>query len=359
VLVAWSAPDFAAAQAARRSAAGDPWAALPAALRLRAEALAADAARGHLVLFIGAGVSAGAGLPLWDDLLGELATTAGLDSGAPERTSFAALNTLDRAEYLAQRLRDRGGVGQAVVDRLGAHRHYSLGHALLAGLPVDEAITTNYDRLFETACAATGRPCAVLPYAPAVEHDRWLLKMHGCLEHPEDIVLTRENYLRYAERNAALAGIVQAMLITRNMLFLGFSLGDDNFLRIVDSVRRAVRPVNGSGARRSHLGSAVMLADNPLLRQLWHDEIEWLCVGEPGRSIAEAARLSEIFLDCLSSHAAASTHLLDPRFAHVRTPADEALAALLDPLCDAPREVRAAAAWPLVAELLTRLGRAP
>jgi hypothetical protein len=26
---------------------------------------------------------------------------------------------------------------------------------------------------------------------------KWILKMHGCVTHPEDIVLTREDYIRY------------------------------------------------------------------------------------------------------------------------------------------------------------------
>lgn len=68
---------------------------------------------------------------------------------------------------------------------------------LLAGLPVAEFATTNYDALFERACAAAGRPAAVLPYEPVMGHTRWLLKMHGSIDHPHDIVLTREDHLRY------------------------------------------------------------------------------------------------------------------------------------------------------------------
>ena len=58
--------------------------------------------------------------------------------------------------------------------------------------------------------------------------------VHGCISKPESIVLTRQDYLRYSDTNAALAGIVQSMLITSRMLFVGFSLADDNFYRIAD-----------------------------------------------------------------------------------------------------------------------------
>lgn len=37
--------------------------------------------------------------------------------------------------------------------------------------------------------------------------------------------------MRYASRRSALRGIVQSLLITRHMLFAGFSLNDDNFHR--------------------------------------------------------------------------------------------------------------------------------
>src|SRR5204863_3761944 len=110
----------------------------------------------------------------------------------------------------------------------------------LAALPVDEVVTTNYDTLFEQASDAVRKPITVLPYKRHIEGRRWLLKMHGCVTHPEDIVLTRENFLTYRERREALSGIVQALLITRHMLFIGFSLEDDNFHSIVRAVRRAV-----------------------------------------------------------------------------------------------------------------------
>jgi hypothetical protein len=63
--------------------------------------------------------------------------------------------------------------------------------------------------------------------------------MHGSVESPEDIIFTKQDYIRYADRFAALSGIVQTMLLTRHMLFVGFSLDDDNFQRIFDTVRRA------------------------------------------------------------------------------------------------------------------------
>jgi len=117
---------------------------------------------------------------------------------------------------------------------------YSITHSLLASLQITEIVTTNYDRLYEAVCNDTEKAIAVLPYDTTENSNRWILKLHGDINHPEDIVLTREDYLRYQDRREALTGIVQALLLTKHMLFVGFSLQDDNFHKIMDAVRKAL-----------------------------------------------------------------------------------------------------------------------
>ncbi len=75
--------------------------------------------------------------------------------------------------------------------------------------------------LFERASAVV-TPVTVLPWDDR-RSARWLLKLHGCINHPEDIVLQRADYIRYELRRQALAGVVQSLLITKEMLFVGFS----------------------------------------------------------------------------------------------------------------------------------------
>lgn len=122
--------------------------------------------------------------------------------------------------------------------------------------------------------------------------------------------LVRSIYLRFAERRAAPAGIVQALLVTRHMLLVGFSLTDDNFHRIVHDVRQALP--SDQAARRA-FGTALMLEHNPLLGELWRPEIEVLPMAAEGQldEPAVAPRL-EVFLDAVGMLAADGTaHLLD------------------------------------------------
>ena len=67
--------------------------------------------------------------------------------------------------------------------------------------------------------------------------------MHGCSSRPDDVVITSADFRDFeASRMKALAGLVQANLLTSHMLFVGFSLTDPNYQRILGEVRRALDP---------------------------------------------------------------------------------------------------------------------
>ena len=359
VLVTHNGPAFAAAQAARQQQEGDPWPDLDEDQRVAARELARQAARGELALFLGAGASASAGLPLWGPLLDRLARLARFDDAESE--ALRRLNPLDQAGLIEKRLGGPEGLQEA-LRRLFTWGYYGLPHALLAALPVREVVTTNYDQLFEQARTALGCPPSVLPYDLRPESDGWVLKMHGCVSHPEDIVLTRTDVIGYGKQHAALAGIVQALLITRHMLFVGFSLNDDTFHRIADAVRRVVRPPGRDADEAKPFGTAVVLRREPLIEELWGHDLEW--VGMNGRAAnrdeAAAARRLEIFLDYLLAQVRDEAHLLDPRYPAVLTAADRALRdSLLEFLERLPAAARDAPAWPQVERLLRTLGYRP
>eukprot|EP01122_Echinamoeba_exundans_P002064 TRINITY_DN1202_c0_g1_i21.p1 TRINITY_DN1202_c0_g1~~TRINITY_DN1202_c0_g1_i21.p1 ORF type:complete len:610 (-),score=26.85 TRINITY_DN1202_c0_g1_i21:942-2711(-) len=215
--------------------------ALGESLRSEAHRLASLAREGKLVLFLGSGVSAGAGLPTWRQLLLQLAQVAQMPE--EEMALIDKMSFLDSARVIEMRLGGWKNLSHAIATRVQVST-YSLLCGLLAGLPVHEIVTTNYNQMFELSSRGVGLNVSVLPYYPIENCDRWILKMHGCVTHPEDIVLTREHYMRYQSTRSALSGIVQSLLITRHMLFVGFSLQDDNFHRIADEVRRSLRTIS-------------------------------------------------------------------------------------------------------------------
>jgi hypothetical protein len=359
VLVCFDEHTFAAAQAHRR-ALPDAWPELGPALRSQADRLAAVAARRELVLFLGAGVSTGAGLPQWGELIEQLAGEIGLP--AQDLPALRRLDYMDQAHILEQRCGNEDLLRQKIAGAL--HRqHYALGHGLLASLPVAEVVTTNYDQLFELAyTSAGGKTLAVLPHAPWPGATGWLLKMHGSIDQPRHIVLTRRDYLRYDEQRAALSGIVQAQLITKQMIFVGFSMNDANFLRIADAVRRALRAAQPAEQRPQTFGVALALAKNPLLEELWRHDLSWVAMeeGDEGapRFSQQAARRLDIFLDYLLAQASSTTaHLLDHRFDGVLSESERALRAALENfLATVPRSAKTAPAWAQVEALIQQLG---
>ena len=133
VLVTASDAAHAAAQTIRlRRGVGRSWQEI-APLVEDAERLAGLARAGRLVLFIGAGIGKGAGLPDWNELLEGLREQAGVEKADWERTG----SVLDRARLIQVRLGGPQALEQAIAERFGGDV-VSLSHTLLAALPVRE-----------------------------------------------------------------------------------------------------------------------------------------------------------------------------------------------------------------------------
>jgi hypothetical protein len=298
----------------------------------------------QLGLFVGAGISMGAGLPGWRDLLVEVA--ARLDGGvlADElRTVLAErrLDPLDVASLLAARLVEGGPRGdralrEAVAEVTRSVERPSLAHGLLASLGVGRAVTTNYDDLYERARAGARCPVSVLPYDRPALDDAWLLKLHGDVDHLDDIVLTRQDFLRYAADRNALTGVVHALLLTQHLLFVGYSLSDPNFHRTVDEVRQAL--ARAGDVARAPFGT-VLVAEPPTaaVRDLWGRDLEVVVPGDAPAATGPAGfRRHDLWLDALAMCASdPDAHLLEPRFAGLLDRDQRAVADALRPLADA------------------------
>ncbi|MGX6449023.1 SIR2 family protein, partial [Patulibacter sp. S7RM1-6] len=336
VLVCFDHEHYAAAQRARRSAdAGADFAReLGPELHDRVRFLAAQARSGRLVPFVGAGVSMGAGLPSWLGLLDELIEAAGMED---DRAALDRIDLRDRAALIQSRL-GAGQLDRFLLDRLSRATRVALQHQLLASLPVREAASTNWDDLFERAWRQAGAdPAAVLPLDGQTDAEHWIVKLHGTVRDGaiHDVVLTRDDYLRFGAERNALAGIVQALLLTRHMLFVGFGLSDETFHRIAHDVRQAMTGTAAVRADDAAYATSLSPSRRSITAELWRGQLDVLSTRRPedgeGRAgTPPAARRLEIALDVLGMLSVDPLgHLLDPTFDGALTEEEQALALTL------------------------------
>ncbi len=190
---------------------------------------------------------------------------------------------------------------------------HAIGHALLASLRTTEAITTNFDALYEQACTATFDELPrKLPWERAKPGQPWLLKMHGDVDS-ENLVLSRDEFLGYDTLWRPLASMVQTAMMTRHVLFAGFSLNDENFVRLGRDVSLLLDRMNLDRV----VGTVLPLRHEPMLTALWGEDLRHVPMATPETDSPAASRLLDIFLDQVAMNAASDerSYLLDSRYA--------------------------------------------
>jgi hypothetical protein len=350
---------FALAQQLRKQSAGS-WEALDGELFNTAKELAERARSGKLVPFMGAGVSVSAGGPTWQQLIRTLAVEVDLSQSETDSLFDSKRHALEQAAYLQERFRQRnskladGGFNEAVAKAVRLDR-YGLAPALLASLRTEQAITLNYDTLFELACSDANVERTVIPSdGTESASDKWLLKLHGSVRRPESIVLTRDDYLGYSANREALSAIVKANLITHHLLFVGFGLADDHFHQIIHDVRRALPDTPD----RTGFATALTMRQDPLDETLWNGHLELVPMGPPEGDIPAAGRVLEIFLDAMLAFATDShSYLLHEDFASsLQEEESELRRKVLDFRSTISSQDRALPAWSTIERMLKDLG---
>jgi hypothetical protein len=196
---------------------------------------------GECVLFVGAGLSRGAGLPDWNQLIARLARELGIDGH--ERIDY-----LDLAQWYRERF-DADVLARVIretfADPAGASQP-TLAHYLLMALPLRHVITTNYDDLIERALTALKRhPVKVVRQEDVARTGRgddvYVVKLHGDAAGAEEIVLSRDDYDAFFSERPALALLLEGLLLNQTFFFVGYGLRDPNFRQIYSRIARMLR----------------------------------------------------------------------------------------------------------------------
>ena len=200
----------------------------------------------NAAIFAGAGLSAASGHVDWKGLLREFAEELDLDIDKEN-------DLISLAQYhLNRNANNRHSLNQKIANEFHHGKSPNTNHDILTRLPISTYWTTNYDRLIEKALENKGK---IVDVKYTTHHlaktihgrDAILYKMHGDVEHPEDAIISKDQYERYYHSHGAFINTLSGDLISKTFLFIGFSFTDPNLDYILSRIR-----VNYQNNQRKH-----------------------------------------------------------------------------------------------------------
>ena len=191
---------------------------------------------GNVCAFVGAGLSVGAGLPGWYDLIAELSARIGYELPPPKWATGDAL--IDAAQAYVNRQGLHGLISH-LKDRLDTTGvQPTAAHRALARLPISLVFTANFDDLLERAFRDAGKRVEVVVKDSSIPFMRRgpdtvnIVKLYGDLDQPDTIVLARQQYESYFLQRPQMVKLLETELARSDTLYLGWS-GSDPYFKLV------------------------------------------------------------------------------------------------------------------------------
>lgn len=136
-------------------------------------------------------------------------------------------------------------LAEVVVTKAKINNSYKTEIDLLKSSVIDGIITTNWDvfleSLFKDYKVFIGQQELLFSEGVSIGE---IYKIHGCISRPQSLIVTSEDYLNFNERNAYLAAKLLTIFVEHPIIFLGYSLSDENIQQIIDSIVRCVDSSN-------------------------------------------------------------------------------------------------------------------
>jgi tetratricopeptide (TPR) repeat protein len=182
-------------------------------------------AEGNGVLFVGAGLSQGAGLPSWSELMHPLAQSIGV----PPQT-----DPLKIAQYYEIKRGRQALVSHIIQQTDTTGKGPTDNHRRLLDLGVRTWwVTTNYDDLLEQTLREAGERFTKVVCDQDLSYTSadavTLVKMHGDREQRDTIVITQKDYYTCFHKFPRVKETLSGLLLEKTFLFVGYSVGDPDF----------------------------------------------------------------------------------------------------------------------------------
>ncbi len=177
-------------------------------------------------IFAGAGLSIPAGFVNWTELMTEIAQDLGLDINVEK-------DLVSIAQYHVNENLTRSKLNRKILEEFTEDTSETENHRIIARLPISSIWTTNYDELIEKTFLKENKVIDVkyrnnqlLTTKP--KRDIVIYKMHGDVNHPDEAILTKEQYEQYHQTHEPFINALTGELTTKTFLFIGFSFSDPN-----------------------------------------------------------------------------------------------------------------------------------
>jgi hypothetical protein len=198
---------------------------------------------GGAVPLVGAGLSSASGIATWHQLVNRLRESVGARLG--RRVEVSELDLLQTPLLYSHMQGSRQPLFELLQEAIEGYEPNEL-HRLLAQMPVRSVLTTNWDQLIETAFKPL-RPVHVIHDESSTagwneESASQIIKLHGTITDPKSIIFGEDDYQRFYTGQSSLLNLTKALLATRSVFAIGFSMTDTYVKMLFSEVSRLAGP---------------------------------------------------------------------------------------------------------------------
>ena len=194
-------------------------------------------AQGNAAVFGGAGLSQESGFVNWKELLRDFATDIRLD--IDKETDLISVAQY----YKNEKGGNRNELNEEILNQFTKNAKSNSTLNVLSELPISTYWTTNYDHLIEETLKTKANlkvDCKRNEQSLAINRqdcDVIVYKIHGDIDEPDKAIITKDDYEMFEKTHKLFTTALQADLISKTFVFIGYSFNDPNLWQILSRIR--------------------------------------------------------------------------------------------------------------------------